>query len=751
MKLYVRIFLLGTLLIIPHVTGAEKEDLINEQEDLLEDVPDTSPELGTDDNIYSTKTYKAQHQDSVEKDDKAGLAAINLKNKDITMFFGGRIKDEFFFYRNIRTLRDDFHDQNDFFRHKLNLDWTMEQGALRYGKPASQAFVRLTNYIVWQSMDTYTPLFIEDLRNEDINLSLAKNTRVKSLMPLIFAEQAWFKINFDTFSKAFNKNPTFLKAGLFQYIVGRGITLGYHADLAVESLGWPGEGYFNRYPYMPPGILFRSELFKDFTLDLYYSKWREVNATLADTTLPVNRNRLCGTRPERGKDKDRDVWVIKADYIKETEEMGNWLAEPYWVYCRAPEQQIEFEADASGNIHTLGMMVDMSYNNFNVNVEVAGQLGYQQVHGIDRNEIRFSSDGSPVLSHVFFETTGNNKFPAPNNNVPIPNNISRAQVPVRSIQQNSINNPSVATDSTNNIDFIVNQKINRSFDRQGERIRNLAGGDLKINPGNGQANTGNDQFITNSNAFGNKRFRCPYKLDYRGVMALLDITYTFEDLPLKLAGAAGYIGGDEYPYNEEVSRTHHGFVPLRSWYKGHAVENIFIFDRLVLPRPMNISHRTLYSFNHLKNLSDLQYLGFGFTWHPLKERHKLSLTTDIMALWKVGEMPKWDRDGKHPDPAIEAQIALDRKLLNFKGWESNSQLASKMLGVETDIKLLYKFLDHCNFLAKFAIFIPGQLYRDIEGQPNILTRRIDENGRTQYEGLGSNPAFAFICGLDYRF
>jgi len=699
----------------------------------LFDVPDTEGD------IYSIKTIK---KEAPEKYDKSWLGKIRLKSKDINMYFGGMLRDEYFLYNRVNTLRTDFNDSNDFFRHKLSLDWSMLQGEKRYGKPATEAFVRLSNYIYWQNNNAYMPMVIDDLRSNDMNLSLAKNVSVRTLMPLIFTEQAWLKINLDAFAPTFNKNPTFIKAGLFDYIVGRGITLGYHADLAVEALGWPGEGGFTRFPYMPPGLLLRTQPIENLTIDLYFSKWREVSATIEDTTAPTRKNRLFGPRPERGKGKDRDVWVIKADYKHENEE-GVWLAEPYWVRCDAPEQQIEFDADASAHLNTLGIMVDVSHKNFKINVEVAGQFGEQRVHGIDRNEIKLNSKGQPVLSHVVF---GNN-FETNT----YPPNISRTQVPVRSIQQNSGNNPVITTDITNNIDFIVNQPINRCPIEQGQAIRDPNTQEiLSIDPDTGRNNSFLGQPIYNSNAFGNKRFRCPYKLDYSGFMALADLSYEFDDLPLKLAGALGHIGGDEYPYNQEFNKKFRGFTPLRTWYKGLSVENILIFDRLVIPRPMNISYKNLYAFNNLKNISDLQYVGLGLTWFPMKDRRKLSCTSDTMFFWKAAEIPKWNKCGKHPDPAIEAQIALDRKLLGFEGWES-TQKAHRMIGIETDIKVLYKLLEQCTILAKAALFFPGKLYEDLDGQPNIVTRRIDACGRSHYESLGSDTAFAFIIGFDYQF
>jgi len=714
----------------------------------LYDVPDTEGD------IYDIKTN--QPKPAHDKGDKSWFGKVRLKTNDIDMFLGALLRDEYFLYNHVNTLRSDFNDQNDFFKHKISLDWSMIQGKRRYGKPAIETFVRLTNYIFWQLNNIFMPTVIDNIQannaiqpsnmnsnTNDLNASLGQNISVRTLMPLVFTEQAWLKINIDAFAPAFNNHPTFVQAGLFQYMVGRGISLGYHDDVGVEALGWPGEGYFPRFAYMPPGLLIRTQLMENLTLDFYFSKWREVSATLADTTNPTRKNRLFGPGPERGTSKDRDVWVVKADYTYESSD-SIVTSEPYWIHCNAPELQVEFQADASAHINTLGMMVDVSHNNFKINVEVAGQFGAQKVHAIDRNIIKLNSQGQAVLSHVVFQTLSD-VYAA---------NLSRTQVPVRSIVniQSASFNPATTVNITNNIDYIVDQPINRSLAQQGEAILNLASSTiLLINPNTGfQDNSNNGVPIYNSNTFGDKRFRCPYKLNYRGFMALADISYEFDELPLKLAGSLGYIGGDAYPYNEEVNKTFRGFTPLRTWYKGQEVENILFFDREAIPRPMNISYNTMYAFNNTRNPSDLQFIGLGLTWYPFQDRTKFSCVSETMFFWNVADLYKWDKCGKHPDQAIEAQIALDRTALGFCGWQS-PEPASHRLGIETDIKVLYMVVEQCNIVGKMAFFFPGQLYRDLEGQPNILTRRIDQFGNSQYQSLGSGTAFAFSIGFDYRF
>lgn len=666
---------------------------------------------------------------------------LKLSSNDIQMQLSGFLQEKYFFYHRVRTLSDNFYDQNDFFRHKLNLDFNVKQGEKKFGKPSSEAGVRLTNYVVWQQNDYYMPFSRDPLRSQDLDSVITVNQYdVKTLMPLIFLEEAWLKINFDTFARTFNKNATFLKAGFFLYEVGRGLSLGYHNDLAVEYMGWPGVGNFTRYPQMPPGILFSSQILKNLSGDIYFMKWREVDANLEDVMYPSRAQRLGIQRTERGANKDRYNLSIKFDYTPEERDYGKILLEPYWVYTHAPELSVEFESDSKAFLHTLGLMMDYDYGNFHVNCELAGQFGDQTMFAIDRNIELLSKTSSGLTQEVFSHITQQNP-------------TYRQKVPVRVRAGGDTNaNSFVPQDS---LLYIVNLPINRDIRAQGQAIQ---GAELP----------GVNKTIYNSNLFGNARFRNEYKLEHQGVMALLDVSYDFKKLPINIAGALGYISGDEYPFNDENSKTYHGFIPMRSRYNGLSVKNTLIFDRLVLPRPLNIDYRTMYAHDNLKDLANLQFFGAGLTWYPFKEKRKCLLNSDLMFFWESGRLYKWDKNGHHPDPEIESQIAFDRAYLGFpgvtprydaktttqdptnKGWLSN-ETASRFLGAELDLRAEYKPIKDCSFSGQVCLFFPGQLFTDLEGQPNILTQYVDNLGLSHYESLGDKFAYSFIVGIDYKF
>lgn len=665
--------------------------------------------------------------------EKKQLSELTLKNKkNVALFVGGRVREEFYIANRTNTLRADYDDQNDFFRHKLNLDLMINQGDnLDMKKSASEAFIRLTNYVYWQSYGNYFPMTTDNTMIQSLdNVVIGQNVHINPLVPLIFLEQAWFKLHFDTFCKGLEDHPMFMQIGFFPYIVGRGVTMGYHDDLAVDYLGWAGEGNFTRYPSMPPGLLFRATLYKDLTADFYYMKWHEVNQDLTHNLELTRQSHLIGADPQRGKNKDQDTFVLKLDYTKHTKDWGNILAQPYWAYVQAPEQTIEIQSDASSNLHTFGLMVDYHRRNLSVNVEVAGQCGSQRVQAIDRNQILLTkADFGTVdesFSHVFVGAAGTTD--------PLKTNKSYANAPV-SLKDGAGNYQAYSFHPEDQLYYLVNTPEARALSSQGKQ---LPWDDPIGNP------------LYNSDAFGNARFRPEYKLKYRGFMALADVGYEFEDSPFKIAGTLGHISGDNFPYNEEVTKTYHGFIPLRSRYSGLEVENYMVFDRMDIPRPLNISNRTLYAFNDLKSLTNLDFIGLGVTWFPLENRKKMTVEGDLFLLWEDATIKKWDVNGVYPDPVIESELAVDRQKYNFQGWLSQDN-ARRMLGAEIDFKVYYQVLDHCKVSGRASFFFPDGLYSDLAGQPNIQTRRVDKFGFTHYDSLGSEMACSFVVGLFYQF
>lgn len=718
-------------------------------------------------------------------------ASLFFATKDMQMLLGGRVREEYFYSGRSQTLRSDFSDVINAWRHKASLMVGVRQGARRHGKPATEALLKITNYSMWRNEGRYTGLEETDLQIQSLDGAHIGDHTHRQLVPTMFAEDAYLKINFDAFLRPFHKHPTYLQIGYFPYWIGRGVALGYYVDGGVPHMGWNLDGNARNLEQSPAGVVLSGEIIKNLTATFYYTKWQGVTVFLGDTRAPSRIQRLEAPRPERGSCKDTETWAFKLDYKLKDK---NWdlLLEPYIMYTRAAEQSIEVKADARSELGTYGAMVELNWKRVHVNLEAAGQFGHQDVFGIDRNVVQLKRDKvtgnvQEVNSHIFYgdAATVGAVFGA----LPAGTNVNDA-VALLGTQNAPVKITTNAGGPAGNLQLLglTNLDVNRAVDKNGAQLQtaNAGGGPvtLRVNqrevqvttvggintlPPSAASNTAQfadltgEQNVVNSNIIGNERFRKPFKLDYSGFMFLGDVSYTFEKCPLKIALAGTYISGDAYPYNEQRSRKFKGFMTQRDYnYIGHEVRSLAVLFARVGPRPMNIANNKLYAYNHFQDMSNLAYIGGGLNWFPLKKRDKMSINTNILGFWTPGRVNKWDENANPNFDAGSAGLSqlqntaftLARAKLGFKGWETNHR-ASSYMGTELNLIAEYFVLENLRLYTLDAIFLPGQLYKDLKGQPNRNTRRIDvtpgREGEAVYESLGTKVAYGLNLGIRYTF
>lgn len=731
-------------------------------------------------------------------------ASLFFATKDMQMLLGGRVREEYFYSGRSQTLRSDFSDVINAWRHKASLMVGVRQGARRHGKPATEALLKITNYSMWRNEGRYTGLEETDLQIQSLDGAHIGDHTHRQLVPTMFAEDAYLKINFDAFLRPFHKHPTYLQIGYFPYWIGRGVALGYYVDGGVPHMGWNLDGNARNLEQSPAGVVLSGEIIKNLTATFYYTKWQGVTVFLGDTRAPSRIQRLEAPRPERGSCKDTETWAFKLDYKLKDK---NWdlLLEPYIMYTRAAEQSIEVKADARSELGTYGAMVELNWKRVHVNLEAAGQFGHQDVFGIDRNVVQLKRDKvtgnvQEVNSHVFYGS--NAQVSAVAAGLVLDGLVTAAQVAAGLVNEIiSVSNQNApvkvteqaipATPAGTNFQLlnIVNLDANRAADKNGARVVNSNGANASIAVSQGESaavgglnNTVqlSNQRVINSNLVGSERIRKPFKLDYSGFMFLGDISYTFEKCPLKIALAGTYISGDAYPYNEQRSRKFKGFMTQRDYnYIGHEVRSLAVLFARVGPRPMNISYNKMYAYNHFQDMSNLAYIGGGLNWFPLKKRDKMSINTNVLGFWTPGRVNKWDVNA-NPNFDFAQNLAIQglnvsndpnsiqsptlsaanvrqegiRGKLGFKGWETTHR-ASSYMGTELNLIAEYFVLENLRLYTLDAIFLPGQLYKDLKGQPNRNTRRIDvtpgREGEAVYESLGTKVAYGLNLGIRYTF
>lgn len=647
--------------------------------------------------------------DEVSMADQA-KAALN----DFDIKFGGRVKQDFFLWEKPFLFGADKDEVAWYLRSKIEAGVKVQQGKKVYGKPATEAAIKFSAYGYWQGNDAY-----DSHTKETISLAALDGATTgdrhwhRDIMPRVYLEEGWYKLNFGAFVPALEDHPISLTVGYFPYIIGRGLSLGVHNDLANTYAGWEGLSRYTRFPSMPPGILVRGQVSENFTWDIYYNKWRANNYALERLYAPVYQNRLNWPSVYRSKDKDRDTIALRADLRVRPSESGKLDFQPYLIYTRAPELPVEFEADSKARLGTVGCMSEWDNNGWNINVEMAGQFGTQEMFAFDRNTVVLEKDGA----------TGN---------------VQEKFTHLRLGNQATGSKAAVTTELLG----IANLARNRTLERNGQQLQTATGASYVQN---GQA-------VFNSNLWGNPRIRPTYKLNYSGLMGLADVAYSFKKTPLKAAASVGYIGGDKYPYNteegsnREISKSYKGFIAQRGFYSGKNVHSIMILEQLVVPRPTNIVNRLLYAENNYRDYSNLQFVGTNVVWYPLAQKEKLSIEPNILGFWEVSDLKKWDMNAQHPDDVIRAQLAR----AGITGWMSDKN-ASKFLGTELNTMVTYNIFKNCSFCWKGWIFKPGQLYYDLKGQPNAFGRRKNPDGSNVILTQGTDASWGFYTGIDYKF
>jgi len=650
--------------------------------------------------------FTTRLENHAAESDARAESSIGFAKNDIDFMLGGRVRMEGQLFDRPLTLRGDYNDVYGFVRSKLNLNFTTQYGRRSYGKPAAQMNMRLTAFSIWDDPYLYTPVLSEKVYFQGSNFlkraEIDEHTH-RGVVPLIFLEEGWVRINFDAFLEGITI-PASLQVGTFPFIVGRGVALGDYFECGERAFGFERKGDIGNAPHKPVGVLFSVGLNDDKNIfEFYYSKHRKLSHGPDLTRLEVRAKRLDRDETadprniERGINSDTDIYAARCGFVVDGFAGGQSLyIEPYGVYINAAELKVEFEADSSLKQGTVGVMAEYSSGNWNANFECAGQYGEQQMYPIDRNHLVLNDAyytqtatefgtgldsgksrssavagrldkqiGQPMKyqSHIFIG--------APN-----PNKLAD-EMTVQEASEYLPYNAYYVSDEMRHIN------AHRTVDEQGGKIRNASpkdstdtylAGDLyqsqKNTPvdsfTNGslysqyQFKTGIDYYDTvfgllgtapdgtlfNANLpFGaQRRFRQGYTVSNMGIMALFDARYTIPERRLNVSCAFGHIGGGAYPFttDETDKRTSH-FMPLRDGnYVGRYVTSFLMFYPRKFPRPMDMADNDLFAHNNYHTLQNLQFIGIGTQWYPL-EAGTVMVEGNAIYFWEVSPPHVWNR------------------------------------------------------------------------------------------------------------
>lgn len=450
----------GGGLSVGSATGGPRTPLDYSADPTYDDLPSMGNEVQRSQQLHlgkkndPAKPAKKFERDMHKHPDKGGdghyPAHILFARKDLQLTFKGRVREEYFKGSRTITMNKDFADKYNFWRNRADLEFFSCYGLETYGKPSVEGVIKVANFMNWRFEDIYTGVqsndpFIDGNQGTGFWATQQLPHRHSNATPLIFMEESWLRVHFDTLFEPLKNRPHSLQAGYFPFKVGRGISLGDAYEGGINYMGWarPSVGTFSGYtpphsPHLSPGVLFEGTIYDWLRYNLYYSKWRATSAfpwTVDDTT----HGHLIDPKDQVlfGKTQDADHWALKLKGEVELFDGLELYIEPYYVNLKAPQHTVELPGDASVFLNTVGLMVDGKYKNFSFNVEGAFQFGKFQMHALDRNRwIYIKEDNGRFLAHGthVFEHNVDPEFDQANYD---PNNtranpVPRSELPVAS-------------------------------------------------------------------------------------------------------------------------------------------------------------------------------------------------------------------------------------------------------------------------------------------------------------------------------
>jgi hypothetical protein len=530
-------------------------------------------------------------------------AEIRGTYNDWEYVFSGVFKPESFYAKNPTWLNNlNPFDRIYYSRHVLDLTVNILYGAQTYSTKIAELLFQLRNKGVWGNPESIASTTEADIKILEVVNSISH----KHGFPrhIFWIRQLWlqFIIN-EAFSLPFNNVHTFT-IGAFPFQLGRGIALGDAYAVGPESLGFYADSAIDQYAF---GAKFSGELLtRILSYDLYTAILQNNSSNLGDTAKKILGQEFGRLEtPERGFGKINFLFAGRLNWnVFDNDWLGRMTIEPYALYNSDPEQKIEFRADATSKLGTVGLAGEFYGTRFEAGFDYAMNFGQQRVKGWDRNVIK-ADDRQGVVVVV-------------NDNV-------------NAVYTNA-NNEEI-TEPVPFVDGSDAQKIiNNSFrdeSQNGQVIGQVA--DIGyIIPATG------DIVLKNSSA----RFGNPYNNKYEGWMFVTDASYSTLKKDLTFAATVGVASGDDIHF-ETFDHDYHGFIGLQEVYSGKRVRSVFLLGGAgKLKRPLSTPITEQAPSKEARNISgftNLVFTGVSLKWNPKTWKKQFELNPNVLALWQ--EMP----------------------------------------------------------------------------------------------------------------
>lgn len=601
-------------------------------------------------------------------------------------------------------------DQNFYSRHTLDINFGLQYGKEYYKHVAAEFFSSFRVKAIWGNPGSVLTT------EESIKILDTVTGRHSHFVKLEVPRyrEIWFSFNINDAFCINSEKQHYFTVGTFPFELGRGIALGDAYAINQVFLGFYSDNVVEQYA---PGYKFTGELIKDkLTYDIYGAILENLSDSFKNNTAKV-RGQEFGRKanPQRGFGKIDYVIAGRLRWIPYDEKERSVSFEPYILYNNAPEQKVEFIADASTNLGTFGLAAEFRRGKLEWGFDTAFNFGGQNVRGWDRNLVqlqnRVDAGNKPRIVQI--------------------NNRVNAEEVV------TFGGPVISTSKAVFVPGSPAQNaIFTSAEDEGQNGKLIGTTTFTLDDKNVQLR--NDI----------NRFRNPYTNTFNGWMVVGDAAYSFWGGDLKAAIMAGAASGDEDPNRDlddpnasEFDQKYSGFIGLQEIYSGDRVKSIFLLGGAGrAPRPLSTpSQDTALDKlpSTVSNFTNLVLVGGSLTWEPGTWERGFKVMTNVLSYW------------------TQTQIRAFDVLTNQT---SATRLSDRHLGVEANILMDYEMFPGVRLYTVDSVFIPGAFYKDQKGKP--LTKEeleiLDINDPIGVDFdrlplLSNNVAYTLNLGIEVKF
>lgn len=656
------------------------------------------------------KAYSIEEEDEYE-DDSTSRPEIRFQI-DANNFFTGS-------HNQALLNEDQQYDKAVFFQTIINLPIDIKIPAKEWGKVEFNFTGRINTLWGSSELSQTTREFVK------IGRAITETKHYHEFdRPLFWVQQTWLKL----YSQS---ESTMFQIGFFPKQIGLGLILGNHYKAGNPLLTNTHEKFIDQYR---PGLELSTTFGKrDYKATLYYSMYKN-NATSFDKQVEFTQGQeLCNcgdgppfvrTNPSRPIFQTSHLITAQIDIpltIEKTMTHDLHMS-PFILYNKDRNQTVEFFGDAQSTLVTVGSTFNLNNEKFDINVDIAGNVGSQEVKGWDRNVTE--EHARMTLTHLFGKSFDN-----------IGSDLTLELEALFNASGDFVLSPTFPFPPGK--DLSLEHAAGEEFQ---ENNPNLIVPSL-LNPGT---------TINLNTRFKNSysRFRKCYQNSYRAFMAAADMGYKPSER-YKLGLILGYSTGDENPNDtrekaylyrlrddwdqvrQDFDHTYHGFIGVQSLYTGKHVRTLQLLRSHRLNQPLSqVPELTANQF------SNLTYGGVGFWHHKNYHSGTLQFNANVIAMGLSDPV----RFGF--DPVVQDIF----ETFNFKEDEATEQrfksydkTLSQYLGVEINCILEFFAKSNLTFYGMTSVFIPGSYYKDIKILSNGCVGKVIPL-KNQYIGVAKDKS-----------